>query len=376
MSKNRKLARWWFGPWEYRQAKAWLEDYAAKGWQLEFFGLIFTSFQKCEPALIKYKCVLGNSPYEEEQKLKDAYKEAGWKFIDKKLEIMLVFSQEASDSSVTDPTDQTEQLKLTRRSLRGKFMKFIVSIIAFIGFLFFSYYEATDAYMFANYFIKHELHTVFILTWFISYWITCIRPIKLLFSLKKLDECDQISTVNIKKKFLSRAVCYIIAFIILVPGPIFIVNIWTFEFPAKERFRISDVIPAVKTENTYKQTDSLESTIQFGIMYPYHISYYDSADNISDKEDYILMGFEEYMALTPGLADYLAEKLTDQYWFLRYKTKADSQGFDKLWVDYLDVSNWRLILAVQGNHIYYFQIRGPMGVDEMITYLKGYISNQ
>lgn len=106
MKDNTKMRRIiWFEEWQMEIVESWLADWARKGWRLEKMGVLFAVFRKCEPSALRYRC--DANPVS--NKLGDAdrkaiYASAGWRYIASRQNVMIFCTEDPAAVEIhTDP---------------------------------------------------------------------------------------------------------------------------------------------------------------------------------------------------------------------------------------------------------------------------------
>ncbi len=374
MDKECKRMRWWPRPWEYREAEAWLEDMAAKGWALESLGFVFAKFMKTEPAARRYRCVLYDS-IEDQDSLVKSYEDIGWKChgFNKSQK---VFSPKTDASEIPDPTDVIRQEKLARQRVRAKIILVILSVIIFVVGVF---GITADTANFLNKTVQREITYTLIFLWFVNYWL--LSAVELLGRVRS-DKMKGHPTSGRFRGALS-AINIIMLVILLVPGPICLVQRNLEKRVVESAFLVSDLVEKSDSPFSVEEYDNGIAIEGYGVFTLYQRVEFGSAEvyeqgfNTADSEP-VYYSVSRYQALFPSGALALGERLHRyQRFFDTYieddeplLPMPDNRGFDKLWAWDSKKIEHHLVLAVSGCDVYYMNIYGPLSSDQLIRYLQ------
>ncbi len=371
MGKNAKHMRWWPRPWEYREAEAWLEDMAAKGWRLESIGLVFAKFVQVEPAEIKYRCVLHNSSLfaSDVDAFVMSYLDAGWKSIGY-IKNTKVFS---GGSELDDPTDLIRQEKYARKRILAEVIWLLITILVFVaGFSVFAF----DTGRYLNTVLNREITFSIVALWLINYWAFSLVDL-LAYRRRKPDR----PKIRPGKYSSAAWVIHVVIIVLLFPGPKDLIEAFVEERAVDPRVKLEEVINISQAQFQSDKSGICYAKDGYGVLYPYHrmdIGHYEliPLNREADEPNFTLFTLAYYKALFGTTARQLGEMLSGYKLFVHSYIKLDEPmsqsdhkyGFDRVWKS--DDGDRHAVVAVKGNAVYYFQIDGPITSDQIVLYLQ------
>lgn len=361
------MARFWpFEVWQAKQAEAWLEGMAEQGWRLAFIGMLAAHFVKREPAQVRYKCA-GRSnfeSFEEEEKLKEKYKLAGWRYIDNTWRL-LVFCDDGNADTEEVPVDPVRHAKIVKRTIVNQCFWFVAFLVAAVYFI---YSQISNPWDFITSLLHKNISLLAAAGFAGLSAYHFIRKVIWLraehFRIYGDNPSGEMRTDRLNR-FAGKAKATLLILAIIAIGFWAVPSYIRFlPPPAKPvALGLSDVVDFSIPQTTDETVTDDYSNGDFSLLFPeQHISIQGPIKCLSVH------------ALFPGLAQLLAEQTAVVLFFDTEQKGDEAYGFDRFWS--YSSSNLNSILAVKGCDFYHIDFFGSISSDELAKALLNKINKE